>query len=78
MCLECVTRLFDLQILTVRFRRVRSLSIVLQDVEVVLSERQPNSQQQTELKEIAGGCRNVLGKYDELGPDPQSVGKRVK
>jgi len=64
---------------------VRSLSIVLQDVEVVLSKPHLNTQQKTELKEIADGCLNVLkkleetlDKYGELKSGSGSVGKRMK
>lgn len=64
---------------------VRSLSIILQDVEVVLSEQELNTQEKTEMKEIADGCRNVLDKlektldkYGELKSSPESVGKKVK
>jgi peptidoglycan hydrolase CwlO-like protein len=71
--------------LIVRFNRVRSLSIVLQDVEVVLPERELTSQQKADLHGIADGCRNVLDeleklldKYRELESCPESVGKRVK
>ena len=71
--------------LTVCFNRVRSLSIILQDVEVVLSEQELNTQEKTEMKEIADGCRNVLDKlkktldkYGELKSGPESVGKKVK
>jgi hypothetical protein len=65
--------------------RVRSLSIVLQDVEVVLPERELTSQQKTELHNIADGCRTVLDKlektlekYRELGSGSKGVGRRVK
>jgi len=65
--------------------RVRSLTIILQDVEIVLSERELTGQQSADLRDIADGCRNVLNeleklldKYRELGSGPESVGKRVK
>jgi peptidoglycan hydrolase CwlO-like protein len=58
---------------------------VLQDVEVVLSKPDLNTQQNTELKEIADGCLNVLkklqqtlDKYGELKSGSTSVGDRVK
>jgi hypothetical protein len=64
---------------------VRSLSIVLQDVEVVLSEPDLNTQQRNELREIADGCLNVLAElektldnYGELKSGSRSVGNRVK
>ena len=66
------------------FDRVRSLSIVLQDLEV-LSERELNNEQAKELQEIANGCRNVLEKleltlhkYGELQPRSKGVGRRIK
>jgi septation ring formation regulator EzrA len=65
--------------------RVRSLSIVLQDVEVVLSEPDLTTQQKTELREIADGCLNVLqkleqtlDKYSELNPGSSRIKNRVK
>jgi hypothetical protein len=66
------------------FYRVRSLSIVLQDLEV-LSEREFNNEETKELHEIASGCRNVLekleltlDKYDELEPGFKGVGRSIK
>jgi Cdc6-like AAA superfamily ATPase len=71
--------------LTVWFYRVRSLSIVLQDIEVVLLERELISQQKAELHDIIEGCRHVLhdldkklSKYGELKLDSESVGQRMK
>lgn len=65
--------------------RVRSLSIVLLDVEVVLSDRELRNEQEAELKQIANGCGNVLDQlehtldeYDELKSGHGSVSKRVK
>src|ERR1700712_1441105 len=65
--------------------RVRSLSIVLQDVEIVLSDRKLDNKQEAELKEIANCCKNVLNEleftldeYDELKSSHGSVGKRMK
>ena len=53
--------------------RVRSLSIVIQDADVVLSECEPTVKQKTELQEIADSCYKILSdlektldKYDEL------------
>jgi len=69
--------------LTIWFNRVRSLSIVLQDVEVI-PEQGLTSQQKTELHNIAESCWNVLGelentlsKYFELSSISKDVGKRV-
>lgn len=58
---------------------------MLQDVEVVLSEPDLNTQQKTELREIADGCLNVLkkleetlDKYGELKSGSGSVRRRIK
>jgi len=65
--------------------RVRSLSIVLLDFEVVLSDRELCHEQEAELKQIANSCKNVfnelehtLDQYDELKSEHGSVRKRVK
>jgi hypothetical protein len=67
------------------WNRVRSLSIVLLDVEVVLSDRELHNKLEAELKEIANGCKNVLNElehildeYSELKSSHGSVTKRVK
>ncbi|KAH8592112.1 hypothetical protein B0O99DRAFT_717254 [Bisporella sp. PMI_857] len=64
---------------------VRSLAIVLLDVEVVLCDQELIDQQKVQLKEIATGCRNVLDelestldKYGELRPGPASLGARAR
>ncbi|XTI89039.1 hypothetical protein V2W45_1399781 [Cenococcum geophilum] len=64
---------------------VRSLSIILQDVDVVLSERELNDQQKKGLKDIVDACQNVLDelektldKYSELEPRQRNISKRVK
>ncbi|KAI9803499.1 MAG: hypothetical protein M1825_001842 [Sarcosagium campestre] len=64
---------------------VRSLSIVANDVEVLLSDRELRIEQEAELKQIANGCRNVLNQlehtleeYDELKSGHGSVNKRAK
>jgi hypothetical protein len=58
---------------------VRSLSIVLQDADIALPERELTSQQKTELDGIGQGCRNVLeelentlDRYQELDPSAKS------
>jgi len=75
-----------------RIVRVRCLSIVLQDVEIVLPERRLTSKQKSELDGIAQGCRNILdeleeilGRYQELdssanylGGMPRRVWKTLK
>jgi hypothetical protein len=71
--------------LTPWVNRVRSLSIVLQDVEVVLSQPDFTTQQKTELREITDGCLNILqkleqtlDKYGELKSGSRRIGNRVK
>ena len=65
--------------------RVRSLSIILLDVEVVLSNRELHNEQKAELKQIANSYRIILNelehtldKYNELKSSYGSVSKRVK
>lgn len=65
--------------------RVRSLSIILQDVDVAVSEVEPDGQEIENLADVRASCQNVLGelekildKYSELVSTPKSVGKRVK
>ena len=57
---------------------VRSLSIILEDVKVVLPQRDLTSEQRKELVDIFVGCYNVfntlkeaLNKYQELDSDPK-------
>ncbi|PQE05385.1 hypothetical protein CJF31_00011154 [Rutstroemia sp. NJR-2017a BVV2] len=64
---------------------VRSLSIILLDVEVVLSDRKLRNEQEAQLKQIEGGCRDVLDQlehtldeYNELKSDHGGVSKRTK
>jgi chromosome segregation ATPase len=71
--------------LTLSRYRVRSLSIVLQDVEVAISEPDLSNEHKTELREIANSCLNVLrkleetlDKYSELNSGSKSVRSRVK
>jgi peptidoglycan hydrolase CwlO-like protein len=65
--------------------RVRSLSIVIYDVDVVLSECEPDPKQKTELEEITSSCHKILSdlektldKYDKLQTYSGNLGKRVK
>jgi hypothetical protein len=70
--------------------RVRSLSIILDDVKIVLPQRDLTSKQRKELVDIFVGCYNVLntlketlGKYEELdsdskGYDPKSFSFKVR
>ena len=71
--------------LTAELDRVRSLSIVLGDIDVVLSEREISDQQKTDHEEISRSCRTVLdelrktlGKYSKLEPSQGSFGSKVK
>jgi peptidoglycan hydrolase CwlO-like protein len=65
--------------------RVRSLSIVIQDADIVLSEYKPDAKQQMDLQEIASSCHRILSdlektldKYDELQTHGGNLGMRVK
>jgi peptidoglycan hydrolase CwlO-like protein len=71
--------------LITQFTRVRSLSIVLQDVEIVLPERELADAQQTQLDEITQGCRNVLeelektlDRYHEIDSSGKSFGEKSR
>jgi hypothetical protein len=73
------------QIFTIRFNRVRSLSIILQDVEVVVPQRDLTSLQMTDLEEIVQRCGNVLeelgktlDKYQELDSSSKSLGGKSR
>jgi hypothetical protein len=62
----------------ISFSRVRSLSIILDDVKVVLPQRDLTSERRKELVSIIVGCYNVLntldetlGKYQEPGSNPK-------
>jgi hypothetical protein len=65
-------------ILTVGFARVRSLSIILQDVNIVLLQGDLTDGKAESLRGIAEGCSEVLEtldktleKYQELSPNPK-------
>jgi len=82
---EYVSRIYNRWVANSLIHRVRSLSIVIQDVDVVLSECEPDAQQNADLQEIAGSCHNVLidlekilDEYGELGSHSGDLGKRVK
>jgi hypothetical protein len=47
------------------FVRVRSLDIVLADIEVVLPGQELTDQQKAELHAIVCGCRDVLNELEE-------------
>lgn len=64
---------------------VRSLSIVIHDVDIVLSECEPDGKQKTELQEIASSCHKILNdlektldNYDELQTYSGNIDNRVK
>ena len=65
--------------------RVRSLSFVLQDAEVAVSERDLSPEEETGLKTICDGCQNILSelertldKYTELESQQTSIGRKIK
>lgn len=65
--------------------RVRGLSIVLQDVQIDLSQRELTSQQKTKLDGIMQGCGDLLkaleitvDKFQELDSSAKIPGKRSK
>ena len=74
------------------YNRVKSLSIVLQDIDDILPARDLTSHQQTELDDIVKHCRcildeldKILTKFKELDPvakgaegKPRRVWKRFK
>ncbi|KUJ21851.1 uncharacterized protein LY89DRAFT_729351, partial [Mollisia scopiformis] len=52
---------------------VRSLSIVLQDIDVNLSNHQINNQQETHLQEVSSSCRNVLNELEKTARKYQEL-----
>lgn len=65
------------------FGRVKNLSHILLDLEVVLNERSLTEPQKAKLHSLVEGCRNVLGdldkvveKYQSLGNNPKGLGGR--
>ncbi|KAI0883266.1 uncharacterized protein GGS22DRAFT_195456 [Annulohypoxylon maeteangense] len=64
---------------------VRSLTIILRDVDVALSEYEPDEKQKKDLQNIASGCQSVLndlekalGKYSELASKERGINKTAK
>ena len=58
---------------------------MLQNISICLSQRQPTSQQTTELDDIAQGCRNVLeeledtlNSYDRLASTAKGLGGKFR
>ena len=58
--------------------RVRSLSIILEDVKVVLPHRDLTDEQARELTSIAEGCYNVLKTLDKTLEKYQELGSETK
>jgi hypothetical protein len=65
--------------------RLRSLHIVLADIEVVLPGQELSDHQKVELQQIADNCRTVLeelektlAKYEEVGAASRSISKKAK
>lgn len=65
--------------LTVGFSRVRNLSIVLEDVNIVSPQRDLTDKQKKELCSITGACHDVLStlnktldNYQDLGSNSQN------
>ena len=65
--------------------RVRSLSIVLKDIDVILSGLETDSQEKKNLQDITTSCQNVLeelkklsGKYRDLEPKPTGTDEKVR
>ena len=58
---------------------------MLQNISIVLSQRQPTSQQTTELDDIAQGCRSVLeeledtlNSYERLASSAKGLGGKFR
>jgi hypothetical protein len=67
------------------WHRVRSLSIVLSDVDVTVSETELDAYQRSDLQHLVSSCRDVLetledtlDKYRDLHPGSGRLGSRVK
>jgi hypothetical protein len=65
--------------------RLRSLQIVLQDIEVVLAGRELTDQQKADLHIIDDGCRNILRelektlvKYEQVGVASDCINNKAK
>jgi len=67
--------------LTVGFARVRSLALILDDINIISLSRDLTDEQEKELRSTAEGCQNVLEmldttleKYQDLSSDPNDPG----
>jgi hypothetical protein len=65
--------------------RLRSLHIILQDIEVALPGRELTDQQKAELHDIADSCRSVLKelektlvKYEQVGVASDRISNKAK
>lgn len=61
-----VTLIIDQQLLTTRYHRVRSLSIVLQEIDVESSHLKLDNEQRTDIQRIVISCRDILIDLVEL------------
>jgi peptidoglycan hydrolase CwlO-like protein len=73
------------RLLLTRYIRVRSLSIIIQDVDVVLPQRDITDKQKVELSSITQACRNVLSeleqkinKYQELDSSADNLKSKTR
>lgn len=81
---ECVSRARHILRLTSQRNRVRSLSIVLQDVDTDLSDFELDDEQKEHLGQILDSCRNVLtdlekklDKFGELESGTRNSSKKL-
>ena len=65
-------------VLTVGFTRVTSLSIILEDVRIILPQRDLTDEQKTGLDEIAQGCRSVLKELEDTLDKYQGLDSNIK
>ena len=83
-----VALIIDQQMLTTRYNRVRSLSVVLQDIDVVSPQSELDKEQRKDLHRITISCRDILttleksvdsdgGLWSSHG-DPSKTLKRVE
>lgn len=54
--------------------RVRNLSLVVQDVEIDISNRELDDQQQKELHNVAESCRDVLSELENIVDNYRDLG----
>lgn len=80
-----VTAIDERAILIQLTHRLRSLSIILNDAEVTVSEHELNPQEETDFRDVLDGCQHTLGKlqhtvdkYIVLDSQQTSVGGKLK